>query len=217
VPGLNREDVYAIDVQFPSLGEQKQIGAVIDVIENSIELEKTILSDLAGLKRLVMQELFTRGLSGETQNAADIGIVPKDWTCEKLGSVADISYGAQAAVANATDPSIGTLILTNVNLDLDGNINLEKKRYYKIPDGHNDRLSLSRGDVLFNWRSGSADHVGKTVYFDFDGDYTYSSFILRFRPLRAVSSKVSLWMVDLPQGERLLQFPKQRFIYKLRL
>jgi type I restriction enzyme S subunit len=118
-----------------------------------------------------------------------MGPVPKNWHQEKLGDIAEIVYGAQAAVANATDSSIGTLILTNVNISLDGNINLEKKRYYRVPDKHRDRLMLRRGDVLFNWRSGSAEHVGKTAYFDLDGDCTYSSFILRFRPRREVSSK----------------------------
>jgi type I restriction enzyme S subunit len=34
---------------------------------------------------------------------------------------------------------------------------------------------------LFNWRNGSADHVGKTAYFDADGEYTNVSFLLRIR------------------------------------
>jgi type I restriction enzyme S subunit len=96
-------------------------------------------------------------------------------------------------VANATDPSIGTLILTNVNLDLEGHIDLEKRRYYKVPEAHRERLSLRKGDVLFNWRSGSANHIGKTVFFDLDGDFTYSSFILRFRPHKCVANKFLFW------------------------
>jgi type I restriction enzyme, S subunit len=52
---------------------------------------------------------------------------------------------------------------------------------------------LAKGDVLFNWRSGSADHIGKTVYFDLDGEYTYSSFILGFRAHKLVSNKYLFW------------------------
>ena len=107
--------------------------------------------------------------------------MPESWICNELGNLAEITYGAQAAVANATAPEIGTLILTNVNLDLEGHINLEKRRYYKVPEAQRERLILNKGDVLFNWRSGSANHVGKTALFDLDGECTYSSFILRFR------------------------------------
>lgn len=76
---------------------------------------------------------------------------------------------------------------------MEGHINLEKRRYYKIPEAHTNRLSLKKGDVLFNWRSGSADHIGKTVYFELDGEFTYSSFILRFRPYRCVTNKFLFW------------------------
>ena len=136
-----------------------------------------------------MQTLFMRGLRGEAQKETEIGPVPESWEYNELGGLAEIAYGAQAAVANATDPAIGTLILTNANLDIEGRINLEKRRYYKVPEEQYERLSLQKGDVLFNWRSGSPNHVGKTVLFDLDGEYTYSSFILRFRVHRLVSNK----------------------------
>ena len=124
--------------------------------------------------------------------------MPESWAYNELGDLAEIAYGVQAAVANATDPAIGTLILTNVNLDIEGHINLEKRRYYKVPDRQYERLILRKGDVLFNWRSGSAKHIGKTVIFDLDGEYTYSSFILRFRPRRLVSNQYLFrWLTHL--------------------
>ncbi|MBS0234238.1 MAG: restriction endonuclease subunit S [Proteobacteria bacterium] len=169
--------------------EQKQIAELLWMVHDAITACDATIRSGAALKRTSMRELFTRGLKGEPQKETEIGQVPDGWTFERLGDVAEIEYGAQAAVANAIDPTIGTLILTNVNLDLDGHINLEKRRYYKVPEAHKERLSLRKGDVLFNWRSGSADHVGKTVYFDLDGEYTYSSFILRFRPHRCVANK----------------------------
>ena len=135
---------------------------------------------------------------GVIQKETEIGSVPEGWAYNELGDLAEIAYGVQAAVANATDPAIGTLILTNVNLDIEGHINLEKRRYYKVPDGQYERLILRKGDVLFNWRSGSANHIGKTVIFDLDGEYTYSSFILRFRPHRLVSNQYLFrWLTHL--------------------
>jgi type I restriction enzyme S subunit len=40
---------------------------------------------------------------------------------------------------------------------------------------------MRKGDLLFNWRNGSASHLGKTVYFDLDGEFTHVSFLLRLR------------------------------------
>lgn len=34
---------------------------------------------------------------------------------------------------------------------------------------------------MFNWRSGSPEHIGKTAIFNLNGNFTYASFILRIR------------------------------------
>lgn len=195
---LNQEKIDRIEVWLPPFDEQTAFADVLSLLRRSIATQDGALSIAQTLKGAAMRELFTRGLRGEPQKEIELGLVPESWEVEQLGDIATIAYGAQAAVANATDPSIGTLILTNVNLDLGGHINLEKRRYYKIPEVHKDRLTLRKGDVLFNWRSGSSDHVGKTVYFDLDGEFTYSSFILRFRPRGGVTSKFLFrWLTHL--------------------
>ena len=184
------EDVL-LDLPFPEFNpeEQTAVANSLEKIQRLITIEARSIQTTTELKRAAMKFLFTRGLRGEAKKETEIGPMPESWSYNKLGSLAEIAYGAQAAVANATDPAIGTPILTNANLDLEGDINLEKRRYYKIPDAQRARLILRKGDVLFNWRSGSANHVGKTVLFDLDGEYTYSSFILRFRPHGRISNK----------------------------
>ena len=173
--------------------EMSLIAHVVWRAHNALVANEELTSKSLATKWASLQTVMTGGVRGEPLKEESVGSVPASWHVNRLGEIAEIAYGAQAAVANATDPSIGTLILTNVNLDLDGHINLDKRRYYKIPVSHRERLSLEKGDVLFNWRSGSADHIGKTVYFDLDGDFTYSSFILRFRPHRSVTSRFLFW------------------------
>lgn len=188
-PRTSWSHIREFEVSAFTLDEQQRIADLIWLVHEAASRSEALVEEGQALKRAAMQTLFTRGLRSEAQKETEIGLVPESWLYSSLGDLAEIAYGAQAAVANATDPAIGTLILTNVNLDLEGHINLEKRRYYKIPEAQRERLSLRKGDVLFNWRSGSANHVGKTVLFDLDGEYTYSSFILRFRPHRLVSNK----------------------------
>ena len=188
IPNLSRGRLAELRVPHPPLNEQQNINDLLGRVRDAIHIQNRSLAIVDELKRAAMQTLFTRGLRGETQKETEIGLVPESWGMEALGDLAEIEYGAQAAVANATDPAIGTLILTNVNIDLDGGINLEKRRYYKVTPQQRERLILSKGDVLFNWRSGSPAHVGKTAIFNLDGECTYSSFILRFRPQRKVTN-----------------------------
>ena len=178
--------------------EQHRTADLVWQVHEAICQSEALVDEGQNLKRAAMQALFTRGLRDEPQKETDIGPVPESWICNELGTLADITYGAQAAVANAVDPEIGALILTNVNLDLDGHINLEKRRYYKVSEEQRRKLILRKGDVLFNWRSGSSNHVGKTAFFDLEGEYTYSSFILRFRPHRLILSKYLFrWLTHL--------------------
>ncbi len=198
IPNLSRGRLAALQVPLPALIEQQAISTVLSRAHHAIKVQERSIVASQELKRAAMQALFTCGLRGEAQKETEIGPVPESWEVQELGNLAEITYGVQAAVANATDPEIGTPILTNVNLDLDGQINLEKLRYFRVPEILRERLSLRQGDVLFNWRSGSANHVGKTVIFDLEGEYTYSSFILRFRPHRKVYNKYLFrWLTHL--------------------
>jgi type I restriction enzyme S subunit len=99
----------------------------------------------------------------------------------------------QAAVANRTDNSFGIPILTNINISNEGKMDISTLRYYELPENKRDRLTLQKGDLLFNWRSGSDKHVGKTALFDLDGEYTFSSFILRLRVNDTLINKFLLY------------------------
>ncbi len=188
-PRTSWAHVRNFEVPAFTVDEQRRIADLLWLAHEAISRSEKLVEQGQTLKRAAMQMLFTSRLRGEPQKETEFGPMPESWEVRQLGDLAKIAYGAQAAVANATDPAIGTLILTNANLDLEGHINLEKRRYYKVPEEQRGRLILCKGDVLFNWRSGSANHVGKTVLFDLDGEYTYSSFILRFKPHRLISNK----------------------------
>lgn len=89
-----------------------------------------------------------------------------------------------------------TKILTNKNITLDGKITLEKLNYFVQKTKRHHETILKRGDLLFNWRSGSKEHVGKTAYFDLDGEFTHSSFILRIRPHDKVTGRYLFYYLN---------------------
>ena len=75
----------------------------------------------------------------------------------------------------------GTPILSLPNVSIDGNLELQEVPFARLSISQRSEFLLRKGDLLFNWRNGSSDHLGKTAYFDLDGEYTHVSFLLRLR------------------------------------
>ena len=178
---INKTTINDFGIALPPLPEQRAIVHVLQTIQEAKFARQREIALERERKAALMDHLFSHGTRGEPRKQAEIGEIPESWEVVRLGNIADITYGVQAAVAHLLDESIGLPILTNINITLDGTFDLSTLRYYDLPQGKRNKLILKKGDLLFNWRSGSQHHVGKTVLFDLDGEYTFSSFILRFR------------------------------------
>ena len=179
---------YKLKIPLPPLPEQKKIAHVLSKIQQSIETQEQIIKKTQELKKALMQKLFTEGLNGEPQKQTVIGPIPESWKVINLEDTGDVVYGIQAAVAHLKEP-IGLPILTNKNITIDGEIDLSELNYFELKTKRHFATVLKKGDILFNWRSGSKEHVGKTAFFELDGEYVHSSFILRIRPKRDVNNK----------------------------
>ena len=181
IPNLSQSRLSELLVPKPPLSEQQKIAAVLGLVQRAIEHHGRLIELTTELKKALMHKLFTEGLRGEPQKETEIGLVPESWEMMPLEKMGEVIYGIQASVAHKLKP-IGTKILTNKNITLDGEIDLSKINYFELKTKRHFATLLKKGDLLFNWRSGSKEHVGKTAYFDLDGEFTHSSFILRIRP-----------------------------------
>lgn len=181
IPQLNKKDLEPLKVPLPPHKEQQSISHILTLIQTAIQKQEQLIATTTELKNVLTKQFFTEGIKGEKQKESEVGLIPKSWEVVELKKTGEVIYGIQAAVANNLKP-IGTKILTNVNITLDGKIKLEKVRYYKMKSKRDFSTVLQQGDILFNWRSGSKEHVGKTAIFDLVGEYIHSSFILRIRP-----------------------------------
>ena len=64
VPGLNRDDVYALRRRIPPLPEQRAIAAVLDSIDEAIERTEAVIAAMEQLRGSLLHELLTRGVPG---------------------------------------------------------------------------------------------------------------------------------------------------------
>ena len=115
-----------------------------------------------------------------------IGLIPAHWDVKQLRYACEVNYGITLQLEQGQSASDGVRILTVSNITIDGNFDLDNE-YYIDPDELTKADYLKRGDLLFNWRNGSQYHVGKTAFFDLEGEFAHVSFLLRLRCGRKMS------------------------------
>jgi type I restriction enzyme, S subunit len=185
---INKTVLEGLSYRVPPLDEQRAIARALGTVRRAREARQRELVLEREHKAALMECLFSHGTRGGEKTRTEVGQLPVEWKVVPLGEVVSITYGIQAAVAHLTDPTKGIPILTNINIRNDGRLDFTTLRYFPLPEWSRERGLLKKGDVLFNWRSGSPDHVGKTALFNEEREFTYSSFILRLRPTDKVRS-----------------------------
>lgn len=113
------------------------------------------------------------------------------WEKVKLGDCVHFISGITLAIKDNLDDN-GIPILSIANISEDGRI-----------IGHYDRVNIGKksvnyaqkGDLLFNWRNGSRNLVGKTAYYDLDEKAIFGSFLLGIRVKQSILDAKYLWYV----------------------
>ena len=193
-PTINWKALAKQEFLLPPKDQQAKLAKLLWAADEVVERDINVLERIEMLKYKKSEFYFVRGCNeNKTQKFASYNI-PMNWELKKMDAVSNIEYGISKSVANNTDPRIGWQIITGANLNLDGTFNLSKKRYIEVPSS--ERFKLRRGDLLFNWRSGSPEHIGKTAFFDLEGTYTYASFILRIRCGKNLNNRFAFYLLN---------------------
>lgn len=176
------------DIPLPPPPEQERIAAYLNAtcaaIDAAVAAKRHQLETLDALRKSVVQQVLSNGLRPglplKDSGIESIGWVPAHWDVKQLRYACEVNYGITLQLEKGQVAGDGVRILTVSNLTIDGNLDLEDE-YYISPTELTRDDYLRRGDLLFNWRNGSQYHVGKTAFFDLDGECAHVSFLLRIR------------------------------------
>ena len=193
-PTINWKVLARQEFLLPPKDQQAELAELLWAMDNLIESHHDTLTRLKKLNQVKRNLFFIEGNGATLTKSFSSYTIPNDWRIKKIEAVANVEYGISKSVANNKDPELGWQILTGANIKLDGSFDLDKKRYIEVPK--NDRFFLNKGDLMFNWRSGSPEHIGKTAYFNLEGDYTYASFILRIRCGDELRSRFGFFLLN---------------------
>lgn len=156
-----------IEIPLPPLSIQEEIVAEIEQYQKIID----------GAREIIDNYRPTININSQ-------------WATAKVGDVVDFISGVTLSVGECLD-SEGLPLITIADVGEDGKIYIDGIRTVSTTKKTN---KLRKGDLLFNWRNGSKNLVGKTALFDLDGDYIFASFLLGLRPHDNIDSKF-LWVL----------------------
>jgi type I restriction enzyme S subunit len=187
-PAVGDKEFNAIAVPLPPLPEQQRIAAYLDAscaaIDAAVAAKRSQLETLDALRKSAAHQVLSEGLRPglplKDSGIESIGVIPAHWDVKQIRYACEVNYGITLQLEKGQSAGDGVRILTVSNLTIDGNLDLEDE-YYIDPAELTKADYLRRGDLLFNWRNGSQYHVGKTAFFDMEGEVAHVSFLLRIR------------------------------------
>jgi type I restriction enzyme, S subunit len=186
--GLPQYAFRAARVPVPTLSEQQRIVAYLDsscaAIDAAVAAKRLQIKTLDALRKSVTHQVLSEGLRPglplKDSGIESIGVIPAHWDVKQLRYACEVNYGITLQLEKGQAAGDGVRILTVSNITIDGKLDLEDE-YYIEPAQLTSADYLQRGDLLFNWRNGSQYHVGKTAFFDMEGEVAHVSFLLRIR------------------------------------
>jgi type I restriction enzyme, S subunit len=161
IPGLNRDDAYALNVGLPPLPEQGRIVAKIDSLSAKSNRARDQLVHIPRLVEKYKQAILAAALRGELTREwrASVGR-RNEWDETILERVlTDIRYGT-AKKCNYNGGAVGVLRIPNVQ---HGHIILDDIKSANFTEDEREALRLEEGDILIIRSNGSLDLVGRSA------------------------------------------------------
>ena len=181
---INRKQIEQIKFPLPPISVQEEIIAELESYQKIID----------GARQVV--ENYKPAIQGDSL-----------WNRVKVGDVVEFISGVTLSVGECEDNN-GIPLITIADVTEDGYIKADGIRKAVTDKKVN---YLQKGDLLFNWRNGSKNLVGKTALFNMDGDYIFASFLLGVRPNTQKILSEFLWVVlnQYRVEGRYMQFMRQ--------
>ena len=137
-----------------------------------LSVQEEIVAEIEGYQKII------DGARAVVANYKPKIDIDPNWEMVELGEEIDFVSGLTLSIPECEDLN-GTPIISMKEVKEDGSLDISEVRSIKITKKKYE--VLKKGDLLFNWRNGSKHLVGKTAYFDLDGEFVFASFCLGIR------------------------------------
>ena len=153
---LSAAIVKALEVDFPSLAEQRQIGTYFQSLDHLITLHQRKYDKLVMSKKSMFEKMFPK--NGQTKPEIRFSGFTDDWEQRKLGKVAESYSGGTPSVGNKSyyDGSIPFI--------RSAEINSESTELFLTEKGlsNSSARMVSKGDILYALYGATSGEVGRS-------------------------------------------------------
>jgi type I restriction enzyme S subunit len=166
-------------IPIPPVEEQRAISLVLKLVDDALSLQDEKLRASENVKRAAMHALFTRGLRGEAQKEARIGLVPEYWDVVDFGSVREwLQYGTSTRCTY--DPTdFPVLRIPNIE---PGRVNTQDIKFGALSAAEAARYRLEDGDLIFIRTNGVIERLGAcAIYAGEPARALFASYLIRAR------------------------------------
>lgn len=194
IPGLNREDAYALPLALPPFPEQRRIVAKIDSLTGKSRRARDHLDHIPRLVQKYKQAILAAAFRGD---------LTRDWREARglptprsvlLGDVAEgFNYGS--AAKSAKEGRVPVLRMGNIQ---DGKLDWADL-VFTDDAAEIAKYALKEGDVLFN-RTNSPALVGKTALFSGEREAIYAGYLIKVRCKADLLPAFLTYCINAPNG-----------------
>jgi type I restriction enzyme, S subunit len=186
MPRMIMSKFWEYRIPLPTLSEQRRIVELIDQTD-ALRKKRAEADKKAGK---ILPALFNKMFGNPITELSGA-----KWPLKPVDSIAEVSYGLPDRLDSSLTATEGTRIITISNITLNGYIDSSVERYTLANVKRRSKASVQINDLLFNWRNGSKEHVGKTAIWEdnWPGEVLHVSFLLRIRPDTARIEPYYMW------------------------
>jgi len=133
IPGLNRCDVFSLNVKVPTILEQRKIAAILSSVDAAIEDTVAIISKLKEIKSNLFSDLISRGIDEngmlrdpivhpeQFKKVLSFGLIPVEWSAPSIGSIAvHVGSGITPKGGSKVYKNEGVVFIRSQNVTFDG-------------------------------------------------------------------------------------------------
>ncbi|WP_169799255.1 restriction endonuclease subunit S [Nocardioides jensenii] len=188
VPGLNRDDVYRLNVALPPLPEQRRIAAILDHVDALRARRSEQLAHLDALAQSIFISLFGDGSSSRSKTT----IVCLEDVVER------ITYGFTNPMSHVSAgiPIVTAKSVRNQDIDLVGGAFTTRDEFNALTDKSRPR----KGDVLIT-KDGT---IGRCAVVDTTEPFCINQSVAVVRPRQDLRPRYLVGYLTLSRVQRLM-------------
>ncbi len=198
IQNIRRENLESLKIPFPPIEQQHKISSILEKTEN-LRLRRKQSDKLT---QELLKSTFLK-IFGDPQSNS-LG-----WKVVKFNDVIELSQYGTSMKSNSNGKGYPLIGMSNITRN--GKLDISNYSYVDLPKEEFKKLSLIKGDVIFN-RTNSTELVGKTTYWNHDINAVLASYLVKIKLKPVVNPIFFVYLLNTDYFKRLFRVRSRKAV-----